>query len=67
MDADWLEGVKKIENIRDEMNASGAVELLMPAIQPAELWQETGRWQQFGPQMLKINDRHENEFCFGLT
>ena len=61
-----LRVLRKIENIiRDEMNASGAVELLMPAIQPAELWQETGRWQQFGPQMLKINDRHENEFCFG--
>ena len=63
-----LRVLRKIENIiRDEMNASGAVELLMPAIQPAELWQETGRWQQFGPQMLKINDRHENEFCFGPT
>ena len=63
-----LRVLRKIENIiREEMNASGAVELLMPAIQPAELWQETGRWQQFGPQMLKINDRHENEFCFGPT
>ena len=63
-----LRVLRKIENIiRDEMNSSGAVELLMPAIQPAELWQETGRWQQFGPQMLKINDRHENEFCFGPT
>lgn len=63
-----LKVLRKIENIiREEMNASGAVELLMPAIQPAELWQETGRWQQFGPQMLKINDRHENEFCFGPT
>ena len=63
-----LRVLRKIENIiRDEMNASGAVELLMPAIQPAELWQETDRWRQFGPQMLKINDRHENEFCFGPT
>ena len=63
-----LRVLRKIENIiREEMNTSGAVELLMPAIQPAELWQETGRWQQFGPQMLKINDRHENEFCFGPT
>ena len=63
-----LRVLRKIENIiKEEMNASGAVELLMPAIQPAELWQETGRWQQFGPQMLKINDRHENEFCFGPT
>ena len=49
--------IKKIEKIiRDEMVKAGAVELLMPAIQPAELWEETGRWNEFGPQMLKIND-----------
>lgn len=60
--------LKKIENIiRDEMNKSGAVELLMPAIQPAELWQESERWDIFGPQMLKINDRHNRPFCFGPT
>jgi prolyl-tRNA synthetase len=49
------------------MNAAGAIELLMPAVQPAELWQETGRWDLFGPQMLKIKDRHERDFCFGPT
>lgn len=60
--------LRKIENIiRDEMDRSGAIEVLMPAIQPAELWQESGRWEVFGPQMLKIKDRHEHDFCFGPT
>jgi prolyl-tRNA synthetase len=49
------------------MDRSGAVELLMPAVQPAELWQESGRWDKFGPQMLKIKDRHERDFLFGPT
>ncbi len=63
-----LRVLRKVEAIvRDEMNKSGGVELLMPAVQPAELWQETGRWDVFGPQMLKIKDRHENDFCFGPT
>ena len=63
-----LRVLRKVENIvREEMNRSGAIELLMPAIQPAELWQETGRWDVFGPQMLKIKDRHDNQFCFGPT
>lgn len=63
-----LRALRKVEAvIREEMNRSGAVELLMPAVQPAELWQETGRWDVFGPQMLKIRDRHENLFCFGPT
>ena len=63
-----LRVLRKIENIvRDEMNKSGAIEVLMPAIQPAELWQETDRWDVFGPQMLKIKDRHEHNFCFGPT
>jgi prolyl-tRNA synthetase len=63
-----LRVLRKVENIvREEMNAAGALELLMPAIQPAELWQESGRWEQFGPQMLKIKDRHERDFCFGPT
>ncbi len=63
-----LRVLRKIENIiREEMNMSGAIEVLMPAIQPAELWQETGRWSVFGPQMLKIKDRHEHNFCFGPT
>ena len=63
-----LRVLRKIENVvREEMNKSGAIEVLMPAIQPAELWQETGRWDVFGPQMLKIKDRHEHDFCFGPT
>lgn len=60
--------LRKVENIvRDEMDKSGALELLMPAVQPKELWDETGRWAVFGPQMLKIQDRHERDFCFGPT
>lgn len=63
-----LRVLRKIEHIvREEMNRSGAIEVLMPAIQPAELWQESGRWNVFGPQMLKIKDRHEHDFCFGPT
>ncbi len=60
--------LRKVETIvRDEMNKAGAIELLMPAVQPKELWEETGRWAVFGPQMLKIQDRHERDFCFGPT
>jgi len=60
--------LRKVEAIvREEMNRAGAIELLMPAVQPAELWQESGRWAQFGPQMLKIKDRHDRDFCFGPT
>ncbi len=60
--------LRKVEAIvREEMNRAGAIELLMPAVQPAELWQETGRWALFGPQMLKIKDRHQRDFCFGPT
>ncbi|MBM3350624.1 MAG: proline--tRNA ligase [Betaproteobacteria bacterium] len=63
-----LKVLRKVETIvRDEMNKAGALELLMPAVQPKELWEETGRWAVFGPQMLKIQDRHEREFCFGPT
>ncbi|MFN3397180.1 MAG: proline--tRNA ligase, partial [Sulfurimicrobium sp.] len=63
-----LKVLRKVENIvREEMDRSCAIELLMPAVIPAELWQETGRWDVFGPQMLKIRDRHEHEFCFGPT
>jgi len=63
-----LRVLRKVEAIvREEMNKSGAVELLMPAVQPAELWDETGRWAVFGPQMLKIKDRHARDFCFGPT
>ena len=63
-----LRVLRKVEAvIREEMNRAGGVELLMPAIQPAELWHETGRWDVFGPQMLKIKDRHDRDFCFGPT
>ena len=60
--------LRKVEAVvREEMNTAGALELLMPAVQPAELWKETGRWEVFGPQMLKIKDRHDRDFCFGPT
>ena len=63
-----LRVLRKVETIvRQEMNAAGAIEVLMPAVQPAELWQESGRWDEFGPQMLKIKDRHQRDFCFGPT
>ena len=63
-----LRVLRKVEAIvREEMDKSGAIELLMPAVQPAELWQESGRWAVFGPQMLKIKDRHQRDFCFGPT
>jgi len=53
--------------IREEMNAAGAQEILMPAVQPAELWQQSGRWQDYGPELLRMRDRHDREFCFGPT
>lgn len=63
-----LRVLRKVEQIvRDEMNRAGAVEILMPAIQPAELWEETQRWDKFGPQLLKMQDRHQRNFCFGPT
>ena len=63
-----LRVLRKVEAVvREEMDRAGANELLMPAVQPAELWQESGRWALFGPQMLKIKDRHERDFCFGPT
>ncbi len=63
-----LRVLRKVESIvREEMDKAGALELLMPAVTPAELWQETGRWDVFGPQMLKIRDRHARDFCFGPT
>ncbi|ROH86258.1 proline--tRNA ligase [Pseudomethylobacillus aquaticus] len=63
-----LRVLRKVEAVvREEMNKAGALELLMPAVQPKELWEETGRWAVFGPQMLKIRDRHERDFCFGPT
>ena len=63
-----LKVLKKIENIiRSEMNNSGSIELLMPSIQPSKLWEDSGRWDVFGPQMLKIKDRHDNNYCYGPT
>ncbi len=63
-----LRVLRKIEAvIREEMDRAGAQELLMPAVQPAELWQESGRWDQYGPELLRLSDRHGREFCFGPT
>ena len=63
-----LRSIRKIENIiREEMNAAGAVELLMPVIQPAELWMETGRWQKMGPELLRLKDRHDRDFIVQPT
>lgn len=63
-----LRVLRKVEAIvREEMNAAGAQEVLMPAVQPAELWQESGRWEQYGGELLRIKDRHQRDFCFGPT
>ncbi|MAF15731.1 MAG: proline--tRNA ligase [Marinomonas sp.] len=68
----WLPtGVKvfrKIENIvREEMQKAGSLEVIMPGVQPAELWQETGRWQKYGPELLRMKDRHDRDYCLGPT
>ena len=60
-----LRNVEKV--VREEMNRAGAIEMLMPSVQPRELWEETGRWQRFGGELLKIKDRKEQEFCYGPT
>ena len=63
-----LKVLRKVEAIvREEMNAAGAIELLMPAVQPAELWQESGRWDFYGAELLRLKDRHQRDFCFGPT
>jgi prolyl-tRNA synthetase len=63
-----LRVLRKVETIvREEMNRAGALEILMPTMQPAELWVESGRWDQFGPELLRIRDRHERSFCYGPT
>jgi prolyl-tRNA synthetase len=63
-----LRVLRKVENIvREEMNRAHAQEVLMPAVQPAELWLESGRWEKYGPELLRISDRHQREFCFGPT
>ena len=63
-----LRVLRKVEQIiREEMNREGAIELLMPTVQPAELWQESGRWEQYGPELLRLADRHERPFVYGPT
>ena len=63
-----LRVLRKVERIvREEMDRSGAQEVSMPVVQPAELWQESGRWEQYGPELLRISDRHERAFCLGPT
>ncbi|MEW8438992.1 MAG: proline--tRNA ligase [Candidatus Thiodiazotropha taylori] len=63
-----LRVLRKVERIvRQEMNRAGALEVLMPTVQPAELWQESGRWEQYGPELLRLHDRHQRDFCYGPT
>jgi prolyl-tRNA synthetase len=63
-----LRVIRKVEHIvREELNRTGALELLMPAVQPAELWQESGRWEKYGPELLRLKDRHDREFVIGPT
>ncbi|RTR05965.1 proline--tRNA ligase [Halomonas nitroreducens] len=63
-----LRTLRKVERIvREEMDRAGAQEVLMPAVQPAELWQESGRWEQYGPELLRLKDRHERDYCVGPT
>ena len=63
-----LRAMRKVENIvREEMNRAGALEVLMPGVIPAELWVESGRWEKFGPELLRLKDRHERDFCLGPT
>ncbi len=63
-----LRSIRKVEDIiREEMNRAGAIEILMPAVQPAELWQESGRWEHYGRELLRFRDRHDREACFGPT
>ena len=60
--------LRRVETIvREEMNKTGALEMLMPGVQPAELWQESGRWDEYGPELLRLKDRHQREFCLGPT
>ncbi len=63
-----LRVLRKVEHItREEMSKAGALEVLMPVLQPAELWQETGRWEQYGPELARLKDRHDRDFCLGPT
>ena len=63
-----LRALRKVENaIREEMNRAGAQEVFLPSVQPAELWEETGRWDLMGDEMLRFKDRHQRDFCYGPT
>ncbi|HEV7799642.1 MAG TPA: proline--tRNA ligase, partial [Burkholderiales bacterium] len=63
-----LRVLRKVETVvREEMNRSGGIELSMPTVQPAELWQESGRWEQYGPELLRFKDRHQRDYCYGPT
>lgn len=63
-----LRVLRKVEQIiREEMDRAGALEVLMPAVQPAELWEESGRWEKYGPELLRLRDRHDRPYCFGPT
>ena len=63
-----LRVLHKVENIvREEMDRAGAQEILMPSVQPGELWEESGRWDEYGPELLRFKDRHERNFCLGPT
>ena len=63
-----LRVLRKVERIiREEMDRAGAQEVLLPGVQPAELWEESHRWQHYGPELLRFRDRHEREFCLGPT
>src|SRR5512145_1276704 len=63
-----LKVLRKVERIiREEMDRAGAFELWMPTVQPAELWQESGRWEQYGPELLRFEDRHQRPYCYGPT
>src|SRR6185503_14956250 len=63
----WRSLQKLMDIVRRELGVANCVELHMPAVQPAELWQESGRWQKYGKELLRIEDRHDREFCFGPT
>src|SRR6056300_1441910 len=63
-----LRVLRKVEGVvREEMDRAGALELTMPVVQPAELWHESGRWEQYGPELCRLQDRHERDFCLGPT
>ena len=63
-----LRVLRRVESIvREEMDNAGALEVSMPVVQPAELWQESGRWEKFGPELARFRDRHQRDFCLGPT